>query len=380
MYKQIGTVLFNIRSVPVLNRLQYKRTTTKQLFKKRTALNPGIQKQSEIFDDKVDDPSDGDLQSLESDFMSVGSTYKEHQQEMAMFKEQEKCFIVKQKYFKQRYPNFLTWDDKKQIQYLYKTNPDEWTIEKLSEGFPALPETIKKIVKATWTKKNQLKIETHDNSARRNWEMFKNGQLNLPPILTEHLHKFTDRNFNQSKTNVIVEEKEVEQVVPVANGEFSEIITSYKRLKYKQIFDEKTATQSPQSYSTKKPKKEMYLTSDIVQTNHTTLDSLKASLRTDITSGKEIQEDERILLRASSNEVTAEDNEPENSIIELDKVPKTAYLSVNKQSEKDDKHLIYPEKIMIPKEKLKRGCTYKLYDCYYDSDGLFLYRVPGMEK
>jgi len=40
----------------------------------------------------------------------------------------------------------------------------------------------------------------------------------------------------------------------------------------------------------------------------------------------------------------------------------------------------YPEKIEIPKEKRGSGMTFRVSDCFYDDDGQFLYRVPGMVK
>lgn len=36
------------------------------------------------------------------------------------------------------------------------------------------------------------------------------------------------------------------------------------------------------------------------------------------------------------------------------------------------------DRINIPRKLFKRGAVYKLYDCFYDDDGEFLYRVPGM--
>jgi hypothetical protein len=38
-----------------------------------------------------------------------------------------------------------------------------------------------------------------------------------------------------------------------------------------------------------------------------------------------------------------------------------------------------PERIRVPAEKWQKGCTFKIGDCYYDDDGTFLYRVPGMK-
>lgn len=38
-----------------------------------------------------------------------------------------------------------------------------------------------------------------------------------------------------------------------------------------------------------------------------------------------------------------------------------------------------PGRIQVPAKKWKKGCTFKIDDCYYDDDGTFLYRVPGMK-
>jgi hypothetical protein len=38
-----------------------------------------------------------------------------------------------------------------------------------------------------------------------------------------------------------------------------------------------------------------------------------------------------------------------------------------------------PGRIQIPASKWQKGCTFKVGDCYYDDDGTFLYRVPGMK-
>ena len=38
-----------------------------------------------------------------------------------------------------------------------------------------------------------------------------------------------------------------------------------------------------------------------------------------------------------------------------------------------------PERIRVPANKWQKGCTFKIGDCYYDDDGEFLYRVPGMK-
>ncbi|RZC36973.1 uncharacterized protein BDFB_009855, partial [Asbolus verrucosus] len=232
-----------------------------------------------------------DFDDLESDFMGVHKSHKEHLREMELLKEKEKYHLVKQKYFKEKFPNFLTWHDKEQIRYLYRTDPEEWTIERLSEGFPALPETIQKIAKSNWTKTKQNKITNHDISVQKNWKLFKEGQMSdLPEDLVEHLKKFTDRTLN-FKPFVLPEAQRPTFEVKNNNigTEFSNIITSYKKIKTKH---------SP-----------------------------------------EIEEQPM--------------NIKENSKPPLKETYVTSQLS-------------------------KRSFIYKLNDCYYDDDGEFLYRVPGM--
>lgn len=40
----------------------------------------------------------------------------------------------------------------------------------------------------------------------------------------------------------------------------------------------------------------------------------------------------------------------------------------------------YPLAIRIPKKAWKEGYTYRVNDCFYDDNGDFLYRVPGLIK
>lgn len=112
----------------------------------RNLINPGIYHTTRLLKenpaDEVEDLDFDDLDDFESDFTNAGVTYKEHLAELEARKERQKNLIVKQKYFKEKLPNFLTWNDKQQIKFLHRTDPEQWTIEKLSESFPALPEAI----------------------------------------------------------------------------------------------------------------------------------------------------------------------------------------------------------------------------------------------
>lgn len=108
--------------------------------KKRIA-DPGISNRKKLLEINETEEFE-DFDDFESDFMQADKSHKQHLQEMEMKKEKLKYYIVRERYFKEKFPNFLTWHDKEQIRHLYRTNPQEWTIERLAEGFPASPEVI----------------------------------------------------------------------------------------------------------------------------------------------------------------------------------------------------------------------------------------------
>lgn len=124
----------------VLRRLYSKRASLKPF--QQSKKDPGIFQQKKVLEESSEDIEGVNFDELESDFMNVHKSHKQHVREMEEWREKEKYLIVKQKYFKEKYPNFLTWQDKEQIRYLYNTQPEEWSIQKLSEGFPASTEVI----------------------------------------------------------------------------------------------------------------------------------------------------------------------------------------------------------------------------------------------
>lgn len=76
-------------------------------------------------------------------------------------------------------------------------------------------------------------------------------------------------------------------------------------------------------------------------------------------------------------------NDKKNSkgkeLLEFQKVLPSAPKNIMKVTKADlfssDK---YPQRIKIPPSERGSGKTFKVKDCYYDDDGKFLYRVPGM--
>lgn len=110
---------------------------------RRNKTDPGIAARKTLVPDKEEfkELEDHDY-DFEADFISVGSAYNQNLNDESLHREKLKYQIVQQRYFKETLPNFLSWSDKEQIRHLHKTNPEEWTIERLAEGFPALPHVV----------------------------------------------------------------------------------------------------------------------------------------------------------------------------------------------------------------------------------------------
>ncbi|KAG5895277.1 hypothetical protein JTB14_015143 [Gonioctena quinquepunctata] len=363
--------------------------------------NPGLNKRRKLFADQLDaqeEPEDMDLDNLETDFMNVHQTYKEHKDETENIQERIKYMIVQKKYFKEKYPNFLTWHDKEQIKYLHSTDPKEWTVEKLSESFPALPEIVIKIIKSKFTKK-ETKIPNHDASVQKNWESFKRGKMpDLPRNLIEHLNKFTNRALNLKPFSITTKKKEI-TIRPNVPSDFSEIITSYEKLRNKSKEDS-NAVETSLSKQDDFPKsiemnlrhfvephtgehQDTYLTvpkSQIKDKRNITLTQLQTNIENRALHGKTLTEDEKIIFKDSQRpkEPGVVSLNQEDTVATKNKYQTSSGSALAKKTERDYSHLTYPEKITIPKKQLKQGYTYRLNDCYYDFDGEFLYRVPGM--
>ncbi|CAH1135108.1 unnamed protein product [Ceutorhynchus assimilis] len=326
---------------------------------RRSKKDPGIYHQKKILQEDLENQ---DFEETESDFMNVHKSHKDHLIEVDAWKEKEKYLVVRQKYFKEKYPNFLTWHDKEQIRHLYNTNSEEWSVEKLSEGFPALPDVIQRIIKAKWTKKNSNNVYRHDLSVTKNWNEFKQGKLNnLPQELKQHLQKFSIRNLNFQQLSINTNNELVAvQWKPQIKGEFSEILSSYQKPK-----EHKTESiEEPSKFKIRESKEQLV-----------TFKELQNKVKQKMSKGEQVTIQEELLKEAkmSINQPIELQQEDVNII-----KPKTNEVGFVRKTTKDVSHLVYPQQITIPRDIYKKGYTYKLNDCYYDSDGEFLYRVPGM--
>ncbi|XP_057663428.1 uncharacterized protein LOC130898273 [Diorhabda carinulata] len=351
-------------------------------------IDPGIRKRAAVISHEKEDLQDIDLDDLEADFMDSHKSYKQHIDELARKQERLKYLIVKNKYFKDKYPNFLTWSDKEQMRFLHSMDPEEWTVEKLSDSFPALPDVVKKVIKAKFTK-SDLKIKRHDAVVEQNWEAFKNGKFKLLPTeLAEHLKKFTTRKI---QAPYIDKKKEVINL-PEVKSDFSEIITSYQKLISNKNKNKCETTNNESieidlkvtSKSTGNMSTDTYLVTDKCKVKHKnliTLSQLQSDLEHKANKGLNLTEEEILIFKDKNQneEVPSTLYKDDLKQIAENKFHSSRGSSLSTNVKRDYSHLKYPEQIVIPKGLKKAGCVYKLNDCFYDVDGEFLYRVPGME-
>ncbi|XP_072758102.1 uncharacterized protein [Anoplolepis gracilipes] len=370
-------------------------------------------------------------------------------------KEHLKQQIVKQKYFKEKEPRFITFAERKLICELYQSNPEEWTVERLSESFPVLPETVQKILQANWSPKSVERVMQYDDLVVENWKKFRAGKLPVNPRLNEHLMKFKNRK-------IILTDREslAKQFVPPEpkfkepkSKLFSNIIQSYinekqndKKLlslednshKVKDahfnknqnllIADNKTENNSIAIKNSEKftVNEEQYPTlnsqTDLEKHNRLSLNKQKNSKKL-LTFDefvkvklKDVQKESpegitllnlyRKQMDTSQEIQTASDNpiiSTEKNTLEIVQKSNKSVSAVpgNKGSDKyvniatQDDNLIdtsikvwnkkidtnydYAKPIKISNNLYKPGMTYRISDCYYDDDGEFLYRVPGIQ-
>lgn len=375
--------------------------------------------------------------------------------EMVRNKERLKQQIVASKYFKEHDPRFLTYEEKERICMLHESDPDKWSIEKLSESFPALPETIQQVLHSKWLPKSVESVVRYDSLAVKNWKKFRAEKLAVSPALRKHLMKFKDRKIVMTDRELLAKKF----VLPKPEFKkptkqlFSSIVQGYLN---EQQNDTKLSSKKddPRSmseiFSSSNEYRDSLATSAMIDDNPVpTKDSeqltinrkknLMLRLRSDshensiapydansnnkknrntnrlltfnefVKAGlkdpsKLSPEESATLLEAHKDQINANE---ERQTTEVATASNKAVISAEKDSavseyedcdsdiavsdnlmdtrikawkKKVDTEGNYLKPIKIAKSIYKPGMTYRISDCYYDDDGEFLYRVPGIQS
>lgn len=375
----------------------------------------GVRIQYGIFRD-LETMEEDPERTYDADFNHLHISHDQHENELELKKEQLKYYVVKNKYFKEKkLPNFLTWAEKEQIRQLHKQDPKEWTPERLAESFPAIEEVIVKILKSYWKPANMQRVQKHDEKVRQNWELFKaNGMNDLDPDVSKHLKKFSNRNFDSIKNAYAqIKDDQFEFKFPEPkNKEFLHILTSCKRNKtkkeqmidqddLKQIDANENVDHSALQLSKKLRKRNVTFNQLVKKTGATFTEAneemhLQVSLPQQDNLTKVDSKPSTLIQHTSNdvNEITDVENAPETEIepetetetetidLTLTESNTTSQIvqkySMKKGYSKSEMVPIIRHKIVIPSKLRKKGTTYKLYDCFYDDRGMFMYRVPGL--
>ncbi|CAK9815102.1 hypothetical protein ANTPLA_LOCUS8523 [Anthophora plagiata] len=396
-----------------------------------------ISKYSKDFETDFEELDQDDVGIYESDFTECTELQKEKERSRKTDHERLKRLIVKSRFFNEVEPSFLTHVEKDQIRKLHQSNPDEWTPQKLSESFPALPETIKKVLKTNWVPRSVDIILKYDKRVIENWKNFKSGKLAVNFNLREHLMKFQNRKISLTDRETLAE-----KFVP-PKIEFPKPVSSFFSSIVQDPVDKKQVTTNEQGncleksinkdekYSDATEKKElkivgnkrdnsMYQKSDIkgkhkeekllfdefIKKKLNNLSDTSPEERLTLLSTYKKHIESKHLVDISSNVInsTTEDASIEEKDVGIVKRSSSESLPVVKKDRVEtkittetndenlsldtfvkeryscmDKDINYIKRLKIPKNVYKKGMTYRVKDCYYDDDGQFLYRVPGLK-
>ncbi|XP_074094067.1 uncharacterized protein LOC141524230 isoform X2 [Cotesia typhae] len=377
--------------------------------KTEKTLYPNIKDSDIEIDEDYTDPDFN-----EPDFTLAHKSYDEHMRESYVQKQKLKGRIVAQKLFKSDDPNFVTWAERELMRKLHLKDSEEWSPEQLSESFPALPRTIKKILKSKWFPRSTESVVNYDEKVVENWNQFKAGNLNLDPQLAKHLEKFKGRKINIEELKQIAKNfVRPPRVFPKPKSKiFTSIVQDYvEATKAKDGNDPPKITDGKNKINKKSiVDMTLFLSSDKFnkQEKYKTYDKFLEENAIDIVGKQNLNLEEQLLVneykeqknRASVSErsITHVSVENEEKSLEMSNTSTEAQVTtvpvpkfdINESSMEtgilewkkkelgtDDNH---PRFIKVPRSKANSGVTFKVKDCYYDSDGEFMYKVPGLRS
>ncbi|XP_068085096.1 neugrin-like [Anabrus simplex] len=344
--------------------------------------NPGIQKRLTLLSlenlDSVDE-----IDELESDFMTVNREYTSHEREMQKENDKRQLKMVGRKYFKEpREPNLLTWEEQEHIRYLHQTDPDEWSVEKLAVSFPATESVIQKVLKSHWKAASPERIKKYNETVLNNWKLFKQGSLSMSDELKRHVSQFASRSTVTSPPPHLWSAQQKMQI-SASTSEFGDIIESYKALKAGENNTKIPDSRKVPTVSVP-PDVDTFLLPDDKKNDMLTILNRYRREGTSANETESTKNEDKATLRCGES-VDLVEKEKSSSL----KVPVNNFsiktlqeVPGNKESvpstRRETKQL--PEWIKIPHTCKGKGSLFRVDDCFYDEDGEFLYRVPGMKS
>lgn len=351
-------------------RLFFRRLSTTQWGGLRARVprraNPGMGYQLQTLQQQSADARE-DFADMESDFMSIHKTHRQHEAEQQKQRDRIRQFMIKHKYFRDaKLPNLLLYAEKEQMRLLHERDPEEWNVERLAESFPATPDIVQKVLRSKWRPQSVERIRSHDVGVMKNWTLLRKGNCaNVPPELLHHLQKFAQRH-RQDLQQLKPEQwpTRMEPPTPQIN-EFRALLGNGSSNNHKQLTSGSLAGNGPEKPAEPSAlEEETYL-----------LDKVKDKIKMRLQELKALQ-----LVPELKQEVEKALPSPGGTGVLpsfTQKFERTEIV-VSVADQRKYEMTKVKERIVIPRKLYRPGATYRVEDAYYDDDGEFLYRVPGM--
>eukprot|EP00090_Calanus_glacialis_P010440 TRINITY_DN18824_c0_g1_i1.p1 TRINITY_DN18824_c0_g1~~TRINITY_DN18824_c0_g1_i1.p1 ORF type:complete len:479 (-),score=140.43 TRINITY_DN18824_c0_g1_i1:36-1439(-) len=400
----------------------------------RQLRNLGLDKDDGTFKTEDANEAFGNLEETLEDKINRSKAYRkqfkadeENQRELAKRK------IIQKKVFpKAPNPSLLTLMEKEMIKYLHKKDSVEWSIERLAESFPATPGVIQKVLKSK-TVYVEAAIKKYNKTVVDNWKLLSSGQLELEPEYEKHL-KEGNRSLSLSSGEKNLAEQEIRVKLektlalpkPAVPGEFASIIVNYNNklardkqeaslevkevIEMQSLFGENTIPGTPLENEVSPYSETALLVSSIDLSREKLMDieKFRNLYLKDSKKKKKVEDPNRFREKylewvKNEGEKSKFATKAVNKIdaVELSKIGKDNQLlyeaaereEIDVQLSETGQTFVYdpeagykqpyispenPDTIEIPEGMKNKYNFYQLGDSFYDRDGQFLYRVPGL--
>lgn len=367
---------------------------------------PGIARQREMLDnfqDYLNDPEG--IGDQEADFTKLHKMYDDFERDSTFNDDKIRQSIIKQKYFKEKHVNFLTWTEKDQMRSLHAKDPDTYTIEHLSNSFPATPDIVAKVITAKWYPNDVKRVEKHDEAVKRSWEAFRKNEIDdLSPELVKHLKRFSDRKIHNTADSISLKAITANQFQfpKPKRTEFASIITSCKpkpkESETKAIEEAKQPAapaigESMSLSAAPANDKDSFMLSEIKDRK---LYKFEDIVRKKKLKAAQPKEEEPVSMSPFQNDdsfatITLTTEDVDVDVLKAQDVAPSPKPNEPVQKYQESIGSVHQqrrqpmaiantvqERIKIPKELRKKNATYQFKDCFYDSRGSLMYRVPGL--
>ncbi|CAG5132936.1 unnamed protein product [Candidula unifasciata] len=281
-------------------------------------------------------------------------------------------------------PDLLTWAAKEQIRYLHSLDPEEYSVEALSDLFPVSEEIIKQMIKSKIRMIREKDMLQHDENVQKNWEDLMASLENEDPAISDKLQAFKNSQGEiiiQNATGVKdlpFSERNTDRFFP--RGEFSAIVKDCydaKKKALKEAREELQAKSEDISAVLSKVSEKIKMTSERKTTSSRLLKlKNKSTFRTNNSTAHRT---EQLANRNTTNSgpVIQENNVQQNVGTIMVQKYKDSLLNDHAEECQNMKRNI-ARKIPVKPEAQQRNssATYISGDCVYDKSGTFLYRIP----